>query len=403
MLSRVLPEILGQIKANVTTNGTIFDHDGCRDRIQGFLNDSTISNQSSSLMDFIFTRNATGNHQVDYDKMTITYPACNALCGKEGFYIDPGPRFMVWVLPSLLLLSNIELSPIDKRRLVTIAQSGGDPIDCIWSLTAKLDSRKRIYQLVRDRFMREDDSSELNGRPWQQLQDRIRIVSTVLSGFEEIFSAELATSSDFRRSLWQFMNDFGASSDDRYIQRQWQKTALELVDSRTDDMLRAILALTVYVLGLCSAFIADIGGSSTTIPGGVIGVSLSLSFLIPIVILSNAVGAALKLWNCKFHLNPKLHKLEPNTLKPDSLKPNSLPKEKPGSITSTVYIGAEPSILSVLGKLETKLPSTPYTYLFPRSPSQPAAPVPSRSCSTRPSKDFLVDTSSSQSCTASGY
>lgn len=291
--------LLSRIKATLgaTLVDATFDHDDCRNRIQGLLDNGIISAKSSPLLDFIFVRDrVTGKRRMGYDEMTITYPACEALCGKRGWYIDRGPRVMVWVVPILLLLSNIELSPIDKRRFVSIVQSGGDPMDCTWSLLAKLDSRRRMYRMVREHVINELHSSDdlrgrpLQGRPWKAIRDKTITISTVLSGLEDIFSAELAACPNPHEAFCEFMTTFGAFSVDPRIQKQWSQTALELVDSRTDERLRALLALAIYVLGLCSAFIADMGGTTQTAPGGVIGASLSLSFLIPIVILSNTVG-----------------------------------------------------------------------------------------------------------------
>ncbi|KAK4460778.1 hypothetical protein QBC42DRAFT_331475 [Cladorrhinum samala] len=287
--------LLSRIKSTleVTLGDTIFDHDECRNRIQGLLDNGIVSAQSSPLLDFIFVRDkATGKRLMGYNEMTITYPACEALCGKRGWYVDRGPRVMVWVLPILLLLSNVELSPIDKRRFVSIVQSGGDPIDCIWSLLAKLDSRKRMYRMVRGHVINElHRRGDLHGLPWEGIRDKTLIITTVLSGLEDIFSPELAACTNPHDAYYEFMTTFGAFSSDPRIKKRWSQAALELVDSRTDERLRALLALALYILGLCSAFIADIGGTTQTAPGGVIGASLSLSFLIPIVILSNTVGA----------------------------------------------------------------------------------------------------------------
>jgi len=31
--------------------------------------------------------------------MTLTLVGCKALCGPQTFYVDAGPRFMIWILP----------------------------------------------------------------------------------------------------------------------------------------------------------------------------------------------------------------------------------------------------------------------------------------------------------------
>jgi hypothetical protein len=72
--------------------------------------------------------------------MTLSLDDCNRLCGPKTFYVNAGPRFITWILPIVLLLSNIELSFIDKWRFATLFQVLGDPVDAIWSLIHKMQT-----------------------------------------------------------------------------------------------------------------------------------------------------------------------------------------------------------------------------------------------------------------------
>ncbi|KAK4183597.1 hypothetical protein QBC35DRAFT_535614 [Podospora australis] len=275
----------------------IFDHDDCRTRVGWLMRNGTISpakadepGSKDNISTLIFARDRHGKLLFEFDEMTLTYPGCEAICGRVGYYLDKGPRVMVWVIPILLLLSNIELNPIDKHRFVSIVQSAGDPIDCTWSLMAKLHTRKKIYQLGHQYLASNLPEKAFAGKPWDVRRDKAIIIATVLCAYEDVFSAELQTGQG-EEFFTRIMEGFGALDlKNKAVQRQWSKTALELVDSRTDERLRALLALAVYILGLSSAFVVDLGGTSQTIPGGVIASSLSLSFLVPIVILSNSIG-----------------------------------------------------------------------------------------------------------------
>lgn len=54
------------------------------------------------------------------EDMMVTIKGCEEFCGTGTFYWDAGPRITTWIVPVVLLMSNIELSPIDKRRFITV-------------------------------------------------------------------------------------------------------------------------------------------------------------------------------------------------------------------------------------------------------------------------------------------
>ena len=81
----------------------------------------------------------TSNHTM------LTLQGCEKLCGRQSFYWDAGPRIITWIIPVILLLSNIELSSVDKQRFLTILHAVGDPIDSLWSILHKIYIWRRLY------------------------------------------------------------------------------------------------------------------------------------------------------------------------------------------------------------------------------------------------------------------
>jgi hypothetical protein len=109
-----------------------------------------------------------------------------------------------------------------------------------------------------------------------------KIIAAVLAGFEEI-SPSLMESDD---EVWKILQTFHPHEDLRH----WNQAATSLVDSRSIDFLRTCLALIIYVFSVFQALFPKIGGGSTTPPGGRIACSVFLSWLIPMVLLSNTFG-----------------------------------------------------------------------------------------------------------------
>jgi len=203
----------------------------------------------------------------------------------------------------ILLLSNIELSPIDKHRFSTLLQVLGNPIDAIWSLIHKLHTWNRIYHLARRRFARNprtrllDKIRTLCGRhntrssgekeSEREEEDRIRVVATVLAGFEELAGAKIKSDEFYEAAITMLWGE----ELDSPREQHWKKAALDLSDGRTNEFLRALLAIALYILQVTSAFLPAVGGEPPTPPGGVIACALFLSYLVPAAVLSNCIGA----------------------------------------------------------------------------------------------------------------
>jgi hypothetical protein len=207
------------------------------------------------------------------DNVELTLSGCKHFCGGWTFYWDAGARVIAWAIPGLLLLSNIELSPIDKRRFMIVIRALGNPIPFLWSLAHK------IYTWHRS-----------NRRCDKHLA---RIIATVPAGFEEISGARIVHEV-YYLYYYRICEKLGRLA----IFDEWHKAARQLADGRTNELLRTVLAIIVYVFGLIAAFSPDVGGGNTTSPGGRIRCVIFLSWLVPVALLSNTIGTFASMRTC---------------------------------------------------------------------------------------------------------
>lgn len=221
--------------------------------------------------DPIFYRDADGQPMSDPDYPVLTLPGCEKRCGADHiWYRDIGPRLGVWLIPVFILISNMETSPLDKRRYLMIVHLLGDPVDSIWSLFSKVEAWSRCYALAK--------------RYAGPHEREVRDLATVLACIEELVGPEVDPKSRLDMLL------AGSRLSATQITRSLGRTALELADSRTDEIMRTGLAILLYVYQVIAAFVPRVGGGSTSPPGGRIGTAMFLSWLVPAVLLSNAMG-----------------------------------------------------------------------------------------------------------------
>ena len=242
-----------------------FHRDECLDRVQSSLQNGSIANKSS-----IFYQDDSGPVST-FDEPILTIAGCEQMCGKSfGMYKDVGPRLSTWLIPVFLLLSNMEVSPLDKRRYFMLAHLLGDPIDSLWSLLTKLEAWSRCRSMAAAFYCGNERC--------------IRNTATVLGGLEELFGFY---GNPFL--IFQAVVEASNLSDDQ-IRGQIARTSQKLADSRTDERLRTILATVLYIYQLVSAFVTAVGGGNTSPPGGRIGIAMFMTWIIPPILVSNAIG-----------------------------------------------------------------------------------------------------------------
>ena len=320
-----LPSLIQAVDARNTSH---FDRDQCLSYVVGLQSEPGWSKNTGAY--FAGSPDALLNGT---SNMTLTLRGCEEFCGPRSFYWDAGPRLVTWIVPVLLLLSNIELSPIDKKRFMTIIHALGDPIDSFWSIMHKIYIWHRLYKIgllnspasleemehremslkfklglklrkirdsVRLRFQSKthkdvdqsgnsDRIKVVKAKPMSQ-QHRARIIATVLSGFEEISGSKIKTEMHYRMIIRKLLKNENGFPDEMKFE-EWRKCARILADARTNEYLRTCLSIAVYFLGLIAAFVPSVGGGNTSPPGGRIGAALFLSWLVPLALLSNRVGA----------------------------------------------------------------------------------------------------------------
>lgn len=278
--NRTLADIPLEFLANASTH---FEHKLCIERITAYINHTTRFPNESVPYSLLFGTDPNTNKFLinSTGKMVVTVPFCELVCSNPSryapfrdWYPDRGPRIMTWIVPVALLLSSIELSPLDKRRFYAVFHALGDPIDVLWSLLHKLRVRTRLHALAEAHFGANPDPSTN--------QDAL-IAAIVLSAFEDLLSPSISSYETFKHLLDVFWIP--------QARLLWRDAALDLADSRSDERLRSMLAVALYVLQILSAFIVDIGGGPSNPPGGVIAVAATLTFLIPAVLFSSWIGA----------------------------------------------------------------------------------------------------------------
>lgn len=109
-------------------------------------------------------------------------------------------------------------------------------------------------------------------------------MAVVLGGFEELVGPfdnpeEVFTTIKMRTKVKEEKFDYLIS-----------RTAQQLADSRTDERLRTMLATTLYIYQLISAFVTTIGGRNTSSLGGRIGITMFMTWIVPSILLSNTIG-----------------------------------------------------------------------------------------------------------------
>lgn len=245
--------------------GSAFNRDSC---FQTAI--SLLGNQSISLNSPFFFRDSLDSPPYNgIDNMTLTLDGCNKLCGsKQTWYIDIGPRLTIWLIPILLLLANVELSPLNKRNFLAVLHLLGDPIDAIWSLLHKLDAWDRC--------------SAFAARYNDLCLSCQSVIASVLAEHEEVHGPRIKSERYFEKLLQQ--------RNPATHFNEWRLAAVRLADSRTDELGRTVFAFLLYVFQLVCAFVPEVGGAPPGPPGGRIATGALLSWLVPAILISNAVG-----------------------------------------------------------------------------------------------------------------
>jgi hypothetical protein len=134
----------GLVHAVRRRNGTCFDSSSYRKFVISLQSDLRFSFTTPE-----YSLQSNGTLLNSSDDMTLTVRGCDEFRGRAGFCPDAPPGIVTWIIPVLLLLSYIELSPIEKKRYMAINHVPGDPIDAFWSIMHKIYAWNQLYRVTR--------------------------------------------------------------------------------------------------------------------------------------------------------------------------------------------------------------------------------------------------------------
>lgn len=236
-----------------------------------------LENSSLAWDDPIFHRDAQGVRSKP-GQIALTIEGCESTCPKPFFdlYPDMWPRLLTWLIPALLLVGSVHIPRVGSlNRFFVVLHFLGDPIDSMWSLATKAEVWNRFYRIA----LRHTP-------PGPQRETQARAMSAMLSAFEEL-TGDMA---DVETELQEIMTESGARLSGDDLDYILMETADELVDSRSNEVLRTGLVIINYLWAVLAALIPEIGGSQSSQPGGRIGTAMFLSWLVTTVLLSNTLS-----------------------------------------------------------------------------------------------------------------
>jgi hypothetical protein len=219
----------------------------------------------------------------DHNNPILTLLGCEKICGSGyGIYHDIGPKLVTWLLPVILLVANMQFAPIGKESALMILHLLGDPNHSTFSLIAKVEDWRQCLCRAE-----ELGSTSANEKKEKKKRDRIiksrAVIAAVAKELNEHFNTE---------NLLEALSKMGPHIDERAC-----GTASALADSRDNEMFRTCFAIVLYIFQVIAAFVPAVGEASSP-SGGRIGPAMLLSWLLPVVLLSNVVGDLGSRRNC---------------------------------------------------------------------------------------------------------
>ena len=273
----------------ITRLGQSFDRNAGLELVQQVWNTSTSST--------LFILNSSNLPDGTYADPRLTYEGCLYFCGdKMGFHPDSGARLLTWLLPMIILLANFQFSPVGSKRYLSVFHLLGNPIGSMLCLLLKMKSWNQSFDEAEDILAISRLSKRHYGwiylgwikQFWKdptvsvnemELLYRTKSLGVVIAALKEVSSylglpVEINTESFITTPK---------------LQNEIRQTAQSLINLRTYELRRTILSIILYILQLLAGFIQKLGDGPSP-SGGRIGPAMLLSWILPVVLLSNVVG-----------------------------------------------------------------------------------------------------------------
>ena len=172
------------------------------------------------------------------------------------------------LVPVVVLTFNLQYAAIGKERFFTVLHLFGDPIHSTWSLLAKVETWRQCYGGGTGRSKNE----AVIIAAIQELVETLNVSHNVERThliLQDILIRPEKQPADFHNLV--------------------ANTASRLADCRVNQTMRTWASIVLYLIQVVAALEPKLGQAASP-SGGKIGMALLLSWLLPVVLLSNAVG-----------------------------------------------------------------------------------------------------------------
>ena len=254
-----------------------FDLSSAYNRTTQLLSNGTISFEKNATL---FSQFPNGTLISDDIYSPVIPPwVCDDLCAAD-YHVpsDSVQRLVTWLIPVMLLVTNVYYSEIGWMTYLAVFRLLGDPIDSMWCLLSILYTWNS-YAADSKRRRQSRDSND--SKPEHGLSESgKRDIGVILAGLR----CSRITSSSVYDEWVQ-----GSGLQVARLNLRIRTTATRIRECRTHGLLRATAAVLLYFWQVVTALVPDIGGDAQP-SGGMIAPAVILGWLLPIILLSNAVG-----------------------------------------------------------------------------------------------------------------
>ncbi|KAF8543174.1 hypothetical protein BDD12DRAFT_726849 [Trichophaea hybrida] len=264
------------------------------------------------------------------NNINLTFKNCTSVCPDWEQYetVDVFQRISLWIVPLIVLVGNFQVAPLGSLNTIfSVIHLLGDPIDSMCSLLTKLEVSKRLHARWISLSTMGNSANDhgcieleelVKGTVLQITPEQARDLATVNSIFDDW---DFSTNSVFE-SMFQTLTHLDAPGRDGFI-TACIDAAHRLSESRADERRRTSFAVLGYIVAIIAAFLKTLTGKSQTLDRKIafsIAFSMSMSGLIPAVVLSTMVGsftsnrvAVRIIRDLKAELGDSWHILDPGT------------------------------------------------------------------------------------------
>jgi hypothetical protein len=322
------PHLLSHFESNRSFNG--LNREAC----------TTLITQLLSLDASFIANTAFFKNNSIPSSYQLTLPGCKAICGPQRYiHPDAGAIINAWMLPILTVFAQVNLR--NRKALIDGPHLMGDVLDWFWCLIWQLEGAKKAARAARRAWIARREESgvrvgevveadfqglELNGlgqegQVQRQKEDTSsREEALVLSeddwiiaqGTVNMYLGALrgnAGNNGCQHDFWMKVirisrRETPANHENSSVSSQVSSIlsvnrqdrlmvdfAQALSNGRTYSIGNTILALLLWGFQVISSFSVVIGGSPHTLPGARIGLSMTLHFVVPAVLITNFMGS----------------------------------------------------------------------------------------------------------------